>query len=232
MIEIKDLKKSYAGTPVLDIPYLQIKKGECLGIVGNNGAGKTTLFRLILDLIRPTQGEITSKGIPVKGNNDWKQYTGSYLDQHFLIDFLTPEEYFDFLQGIYGLSKGDLDTFYADFESFFNEEIVGKKKYVRDLSQGNRQKIGIAAALMTKPELVILDEPYNGLDPTTQLRLVSMLNKLKSSSEVTILVSSHDLRHITEVCDRIIILEKGKIIHDILTEESTLGDLETYFNPV
>ncbi|MEZ5197752.1 MAG: ABC transporter ATP-binding protein [Bacteroidales bacterium] len=197
--------------------------------MGNNGAGKTTFFRLILDLIRATTGLVISKETDVKKSGDWKYYTGSYLDQRFLIDFLTPEEYFEFLNSIHGLAKGDLDQFYIEFEEFFNGEILGKKKYIRDLSQGNRQKVGIAAALMAKPEILILDEPFNGLDPSTQIRLKNMLNTLKKENGMTMLISSHDLKHVTEVCDRITILEKGKIIHDIKTSENTLKELERYF---
>jgi ABC-2 type transport system ATP-binding protein len=229
MIEIKNLTKVYGGETVLDIPGLVINKGDSFGLVGNNGAGKTTLFRLILDLIRANSGEVLSGGKDVRSGNEWKYYTGSYLDQRFLIDFLTPEEYFEFLNSIYGLTKGDLEKFYEDFTDFFNDEILGKKKYIRDFSQGNRQKVGIAAALMANPQVLILDEPFNGLDPSTQIRLKNLLNKLKTENEVTMLISSHDLKHVTEVCDRIAVLEKGKIIHDIKTKEGTLKELEGYF---
>jgi len=229
MINVKDLAKEYSGTTVLNIREMSICEGESFGLVGNNGAGKTTFFRLILDLIRANSGQVLSKSTDVKTTNDWKYYTGSYLDQRFLIDFLTPEEYFDFLGGVHGLSKGDLDKFYADFEEFFNNEILGKKKYVRDLSQGNKQKVGIAAALMAKPEVLVLDEPFNGLDPSTQIRLINLLNDLKKEKRVTMLISSHDLKHVTEVCDRIAILEEGKIIHDLKTNTDTLKELESYF---
>lgn len=229
MIEVKNLTKIYTDVTVLNIPELVIGKGESFGLVGNNGAGKTTFFRLILDLLRANSGYVTSKGIDVKKSNEWKYYTGSYLDQRFLIDFLTPEEYFDFLAGVFSLSKGDQEKFYADFEEFFNDEILRKRKYIRDLSQGNRQKVGIAAALMQKPEVLILDEPFNGLDPSTQIRLSNILNKLKNEHEVTMLISSHDLKHVTEVCKRIAILEKGLIIHDLKTSENTLKELESYF---
>jgi len=229
MINVKELTKDYSGTIVLNINELSISTGESFGLVGNNGAGKTTFFRLILDLIRANSGQVLSKHVDVKTTNDWKYYTGSYLDQRFLIDFLTPEEYFDFLGGVHGLSKGDLDKFYSDFEEFFNDEILGKKKYVRDLSQGNKQKVGIAAALMAKPEVLVLDEPFNGLDPSTQIRLINLLNDLKKNSRITMLISSHDLKHVTEVCDRIAVLEEGKIIHDIKTREDTLKQLEGYF---
>lgn len=229
MIHVKDLTKQYGGVPVLDIPHLEIKQGESFGLVGNNGAGKTTFFRLILDLIRANSGSITSREEDVSKTTNWKYYTGSYLDQRFLIDFLTPEEYFEFIRNIHGMSNGDLEKFYEEFYTFFNDEILGNNKFIRDLSKGNQQKVGIAAALMTHPDMVILDEPFNGLDPSTQIRLINMLNEYRKTSGTTLLVSSHDLKHVTEVCDRITILEKGKIIHDLKTTEETLKDLEAYF---
>lgn len=229
MIEVKNLTKKYGSATVLDIESLSIPEGESFGLVGNNGAGKTTLFRLILDLIRATSGTITSRGVDVTTTNDWKFYTGSYLDQRFLIDFLTPEEYFEFVSNIHGLKKGDLTAFYDEFEPFFSGEVLGKNKYIRDLSQGNRQKVGISAALMSKPEVVILDEPFNGLDPTTQIRLVKMLNEIRETRNTTVLVSSHDLNHISEVCTRVTILEQGKIIRDIAASENTMAELESYF---
>lgn len=230
MIEVKDLTKAYHGNVVLDIPKLTIPKGESFGLVGNNGAGKTTFFRLILDLIRPTSGTVYIDSVNVMGSVGWKSFTGSYLDEGFLIDFLTPEEYFEFLADINGLSKGDVKEFYATFAEFFNQEVLGKKKYIRELSSGNQKKVGIAAALMTNPQLVILDEPFNSLDPTTQIRLKKLLKNIKENRNVTALISSHDLSHVTEVCERIVVLEVGNIVKDIKTTNTTLKDLEKYFS--
>lgn len=230
MISIKNLSKVYSGVTVLDIPELYIPKGESFGLVGNNGAGKTTLFRLILDLIRPNSGHVMSKDEDVAKNENWKQYTGSFLDGNFLIDFLTPEEYFDFNARIHGLSEDDLKSFLASMEDFFNGEILGKKKYIRDLSRGNKQKIGVASALMADPEVIILDEPFNGLDPSTQIRLINMLKNLDTNKDTTILVSSHDLNHVTEVCSRIAILENGVIVKDLKTNSTTLKELQSYFS--
>jgi ABC-2 type transport system ATP-binding protein len=229
MIQINSLTKVYGNQTVLDIPDLKIEKGESFGLVGNNGAGKTTMFRCALDLIRTTTGTVLSKGVDVAKKENWKNYTGSYLDDGFLIDFLTPEEYFQFIADVYGLSDGDVAAFYTEFEDFFNKEVLGKKKLIRDLSNGNRQKVGIAAALISRPEIIILDEPFNSLDPTTQIRLKTLLKKLYKEKEITLLISSHDLNHITEVCDRIVVLHEGKIVHDFVTNQDTLKVLEDYF---
>jgi ABC-2 type transport system ATP-binding protein len=230
MITISNLTKVYSGVTVLNIPELIISKGESFGLVGNNGAGKTTMFRLILDLIRPQTGFVLSNENDVSRTESWKQYTGSYLDRNFLIDFLTPEEYFEFSSRIHGMPEEDLKTFLASMEEFFNDEVLGKKKYIRDLSKGNQQKIGVAAALMADPQVIILDEPFNGLDPSSQIRLINMLKNLDNNKDTTILVSSHDLSHVTEVCSRIAILEKGLIVKDLRTNENTLKELQSYFS--
>ncbi len=229
MIEITKITKVYNGITVLNVPGLTIKKGESFGLVGNNGAGKTTLFRCLLDLIRPNTGEVLSNNENVAKSANWKSYTGSYLDEGFLIDFLTPEEYFQFLANINGLTKGDLDDFHNSFKEFFAGEILSKKKYIRDLSSGNQKKVGIAAALMAKPEILILDEPFNSLDPTTQIRLKNLLKELQKDKNVTMLISSHDLNHVTEVCERIMVLHEGEVAHDIQTKSDTLKVLEEYF---
>ena len=229
MIEVKDLTKQYAGVTVLNIPQIKINKGESFGLVGNNGAGKTTFFRIILDLIRPSSGNVLSNDQDVSKSNEWKHYTGSFLDEGFLIDFLSPEEYFEFLADVNGLSSGDLQDFYESFKEFFNDEILDKNKYIRDLSSGNQKKVGIAAALISKPEVLVLDEPFNSLDPTTQIRLVRLLNELQKEKNTTMMISSHDLNHVAEVSSRIVILEKGDVVHDLQKSESTLKQLENYF---
>lgn len=229
MIHIQNIQKSYNDTVVLDIPELRLEKAVSFGLVGNNGAGKTTLFRLLLDLIRANTGTIEIYGEDVAQTESWKQITGSFLDQGFLIDFLSPEEYFNFVSKVRGLSKDDISLYLAEMEEFFNGEIIGKKKLIRTLSMGNQQKIGIAAAMMGKPEIVVLDEPFNSLDPTTQIRLAKLIRKLQETQQITFLISSHDLNHITEVCERIVVLHEGKIAHDITTSEDTLATLKSYF---
>jgi len=229
MLEIKELKKGYAGQVVVDIDHLNINTGETVGIIGNNGAGKTTLFRMLLDLIRPLSGEVLSKGQNVIQNEQWKNYTASYLDEGFLINYLTPEEYFQFIGSLHQYSAREVMDYLKPYEELFNGEILNRGKYIRDFSMGNQNKIGIVAALLQKPELLILDEPFANLDPTTQIRLKDHLKTLKTK-QLTTLISSHDLNHVTDVCERIILFEKGKIIKDMYTNENTLKELKTYFS--
>ncbi|MBG7629597.1 MAG: ABC transporter ATP-binding protein [Bacteroidetes bacterium] len=230
MIKTNELSKKYGGITVLNIASLEIPKGQAFGLVGNNGAGKTTYFNLLLDLIKPTTGDIFNNQIQVNKSEDWKPFTSAFIDESFLIGYLTPEEYFYFIGELRGMNKVDIDTFLMQFEEIFNDEILGKKKYLRDLSKGNQKKAGIVAALIGNPEVIILDEPFANLDPTTQIKLKKLLKDLTQKSNATILVSSHDLGHVTEVCERIVVLEKGDIVKDIKTSDETLKELETYFS--
>ena len=230
MIQATTISKKYGTTEVLNIAALTIPKGQSFGLVGNNGAGKTTFFNILLDLIRPTTGEIINNEIVVNKNEEWKTFTGSFIDESFLIDFLTPEEYFYFIGDLRGMNSADVDAFLRQFKEIFNDEILGKKKYLRDLSKGNQKKAGIVAALMGNPQVIILDEPFANLDPTTQIRLKKILKELTENRSVTVLVSSHDLSHVTEVCERIVVLEKGAVVKDIETSTATLQELESYFS--
>ena len=229
MIQVIDLQKVYNGVTVLNIPELTIAQSESFGLVGNNGAGKTTFFRLILDLIEASKGEVMVDGEKVMRNDNWKLKVGSFLDEGFLIDFLTPEEYFAFVGKLYNKTEGDVSFFLETMKDFFSTEILGSKKLIRDFSKGNQKKIGIAAALLGDPKVLILDEPFTALDPSSQIRLKRFLTDLQQKQQITMLISSHDLNHVTEVCKRIVILEKGKVVKDIKTSDDTLKELEAYF---
>jgi ABC-2 type transport system ATP-binding protein len=231
MITITDLGKAYNQEIVLSINDLTIHQGEIFGLVGNNGAGKTTLLRLMLDLIKAEKGRILSGDYVVSMSENWKDYTASYLDEGFLIDFLTPEEYFYFVGKAYNYTKPDIDEKLIEYKSFFNDEILGqRKKYIRDFSKGNRQKIGIVSALITNPQVLILDEPFNSLDPTSQILLKRFLVEYNKKTNATIVISSHDLNHITEICKRIVLIEKGLIIRDLQNTGNALSELENYFS--
>ncbi|EON74921.1 ATP-binding protein [Lunatimonas lonarensis] len=229
MIQIHSLKKTYAHGTVLDIPALSIPLSECFGLVGNNGAGKTTLFRIILDLVRATEGEVTIDGAVVAQSEHWKHKVGAFLDEHMLLSYLTPDEYFEALRKIYRISKDDLGNHLDKFGEFFNGEILQRKKYIRDLSKGNLKKVGIAAALLGDPEVVLLDEPFENLDPSSQIRLKKLILAEKETRKTTFLISSHDLNHITEICDRIVLLEKGLIIKDLKDKSTMIQELDAYF---
>ncbi|MFD2551554.1 ABC transporter ATP-binding protein [Bizionia sediminis] len=229
MIVTSNLSKTYNSTTVLNMDALNIPKGQSFGLVGNNGAGKTTFFSLLLDLIQPTTGFIKNNEILVHESEDWKPFTAAFIDESFLIGYLTAEEYFYFIGELRGQTKADVDALIAEFEDFFHGEILNQKKYLRDLSKGNQKKAGIVAALIGHPEVIILDEPFANLDPTTQIRLKGIIKDLAETKGVTILISSHDLLHVTDVCERIVVLEKGEIVKDLKTSAATLKELEAHF---
>ena len=230
MIQVHNLSKTYNnGVKVLNVESLEIPKGQSFGLVGNNGAGKTTFFSLLLDLIQPSTGHIINNNVQVNTSESWKPFTAAFIDESFLIGYLTAEEYFYFIGELRGQNKADVDTLLAKHEEFFNGEILKTKKYLRDLSKGNMKKVGIIAALIGNPEVVILDEPFANLDPTTVNRLKKIIKELADDTNTTVLVSSHDLVHTVEVCNRIVALNKGEIVKDIQTSPETLKELEAFF---
>ena len=242
MITIHNLKKQFGETCACDIPSFTINDGDILGLVGNNGAGKTTLFRLLLDLLKADDGTVSyilpsplgeglgGEAINPAESEAWKQHVGAYIDQGFLIDFLTPEEYFAFLGKISGMKQAEVDERLGQFERFANGEIFGQKKLIRNLSAGNTMKVGIISALLRQPKVVVLDEPFNFLDPTSQLVLKHLLRDYAANTGATILISSHNLQHTIDISTRIALLEHGQIIRDLPNSEgSANAELQEYF---
>ncbi len=238
MITISNLKKAFGQTIASDIPSFTINDGDILGLVGNNGAGKTTLFRTILDLLKPDEGKVTltfqidgqTIAMTPTDSEDWKDHTGAYIDDSFLIDFLTPEEFFSFLGKIKEIPQSIIDERLKAYERLANGEIFGQKKLIRNLSAGNRQKVGIISALIQQPQLVILDEPFNFLDPSSQNILKHVLTDYNNETGATILISSHNLSHTIDISTRIALLEKGQIIRDLPNQAgSARQELEDYF---
>lgn len=230
MITIQHLKKQFGDTVACDIEQFTVNDGDILGLVGNNGAGKTTLFRLLLDLLKADEGSVCINDINPAESEAWKQQVGAYIDEGFLIDFLTPEEYFAFLGKISGMTQQQVDERLKDFEQFAAGEVFGQKKLIRNLSAGNKQKVGIISALFRRPQMVILDEPFNFLDPSSQLTLKHVLTDYAKETGATLLISSHNLQHTVDISTRIALLEHGVIIRDLPNQEgSANSELEAYF---
>lgn len=229
-IKIESLQKCFGPVKAVDIASCEMHGGEIIGLVGNNGAGKTTLIRLMTDLLEADSGRVLFDGVSVAENEDWKQVTGVYVDDGFLIDYLTPDEYFEFVGSAHGLSPEEVHARLVPYEGLMNGEIAGQKKYLRDLSQGNRQKAGILAAMLIRPQLLILDEPFNFLDPRSQVQIRHLLQQFNASTGATILLSSHNLTHTVDICKRIILLESGVILRDIANPNGEAAqELEAYF---
>ena len=233
MIKIENIKKAFGQTIASDIPSFTINDGDILGLVGNNGAGKTTLFRMILDLLKPDEGQVTIFNINPAESEQWKDWTGAYIDDTFLVDFLTPEEFFAFLGKINDIPQAEIEERLKAYERLAGGEIFGQKKLIRNLSAGNKQKVGIMSALLMRPKLVILDEPFNFLDPSSQNILKHILTDYNRETGATILISSHNLAHTIDISTRIALLEKGQIIRDLPNAEgSARTELENYFETV
>ena len=237
-LKIKQLKKTYGEKVALDIPELNIYSGELVGLVGNNGAGKTTLLRLILDLIKADTGHVYSGGIDVAAPASkpqeceaWKLYTGSFIDGRFLIDFYTPEEYFTLIVRLYGIPQATIDERLEVFKPLMHDEILGTKKYLHDFSEGNRQKIGIIGAMLIHPKVLLLDEPFNYLDPSSQIVVARLIQQMNREHGTTVLISSHNLNFVSDISTRILLLEKGIVIKDLSNNEgSATQELNDYFN--
>ncbi|MEG0039546.1 MULTISPECIES: ABC transporter ATP-binding protein [Bacteroides] len=231
MITINQLQKNFGDKQAVHIENYTIHQGDMVGLVGNNGAGKTTLFRLMLDLLKADAGNVTINHIDVSQSEDWKTITGAFIDDGFLIDYLTPEEYFYFIGKMYGLKKEEVDERLLPFERLMGDEVMGQKKYIRNFSAGNKQKIGIISAMLHYPQLLILDEPFNFLDPSSQSIIKHLLKRYNEEHNATVIISSHNLNHTVDICPRIALLEHGVIIRDINNEDNSAEkELEDYFN--
>lgn len=229
-IIIENLNKTFGEKVAVDINQFEIASGQILGLVGNNGAGKSTLFRLMLDLIRPDSGRVLMGALDVSQTEEWKDWTGAYIDDSFLIDYLTPDEYFAFIAKVSGISDEQRDAFLERFSHFMAGELTGQKKLIRNLSAGNKQKVGIVAAMMLQPKVLILDEPFNFLDPSSQSAIKRLIVQYNHDSGATILISSHNLQHTVDISTRIALLENGRIIRDIEGGDShAMATLEEYF---
>lgn len=230
-VEFRNITKKYGAKTVLNIPLWSAKPGDVIGLVGSNGAGKTTFLRLVLDLLQPDTGELRIEGENVSNSETWKAHTGSYLDSTFLIDFLTPLEYFKFIGTVYGFENGQVEESirpYMNLLPFLATE--PSSGFIRELSTGNAQKVGIVSALFPGPKLLLLDEPFSNLDPPSQIRLKQHIRRLAEEQNTTMIISSHDLGHVTEICSRITLLDRGVVIRDDVTSQETLSQLKHYFS--
>ena len=229
-VVLENIIKKFGDKTALKIDNYTVNSGEIVGLVGNNGAGKTTMFRVLLDLLKPDEGHASINDIITNKSEEWKSFTGAFIDSSFLIDYLTPEEYFSFIGKISGMNVSEISNSLEKFETFMNGEIMGNNTLIRNISAGNKQKVGIIGAMITNPNILILDEPFNFLDPSSQLAMKNILEEYNKECGATIIVSSHNLSHTLDICNRVTLLEHGCIIKDYNKEYSGMIDeIENYF---
>ena len=230
MIEITDLKKNYKGSFQLNIQKLHVRKGDIIGFVGNNGAGKTTLFRLILDLIKRDSGKILIEGQDVKSSDTWRQNTSCFLDEGFLLSYLSVNEFISFKASVYQMLQDDIKREIEKWGTLLEDDPSIYKKMIKDLSTGNKQKVGIISAAMVNPSLLILDEPFNYLDPSSQIDVMKLLTKLNVEKGTTILLSSHNLEYVSDISSQVVLLENGSILKEFDTaSDDVASSLKDYF---
>lgn len=226
IIQLTDIQKKFNSQIAVDVKHLEARAGEIIGLVGNNGAGKTTLFRIMLDLIKCDKGSVKYLGNDVTHSEEWKTYTASFLNEGFLISYLTAKEYFHFVGTTHQASGDSVDQELEKYKDFFHGN---DQKLIRDLSKGNQFKVGILGAILYPPRILILDEPFANIDPSSQLQLIRILRQLKESYGTLIFISSHDLNHILEISTRILVMLHGEIIDDILNSEGAIKEVKKYF---
>ena len=207
MLEIKNVSKSFGKVKALDHVSFNVEKGDLFGLIGQNGAGKSTLFRCIMDFFDEYEGEILYDGNLMKSLPLEK--VGFLPEERSLSPKKTIEEeikYFARLNLMKGLDKKTLQKYFDKFE------IKGKLNYkIKDLSKGNQQKVQLLASLIYKPDFLILDEPFSGLDPYN-IRLLQDIIKEVNESGTTIIFSSHNMENIEDMCNKLVMLKDGQVV--------------------
>lgn len=207
VIETRALTKAYGAVKALDGLTLSIPRGGVYGVLGPNGAGKSTLFRTLLGLIRPTEGEASVMGGQV-GDPTSMRRMGSMIETPRFPPFMTARQVLEWLGRAHGgVARTDI---VAWLERVGLSEAADRK--VRGFSVGMLQRLGVAAALMTKPDLVILDEPTSGMDPPGIQQMRALIRGLADHDGVTVILASHQLQEVQRVCDRVAIFNRGRVV--------------------
>ena len=212
MIEVNNISKSYNEVLAVDQVSFSINKGEVLGLLGHNGAGKTTIMKMLTGFLSPDTGTINISNMSVSTNTLDIQKIIGYLPENCPVwSEMSIIEYLDFqlsLKNIYGENKKKLINDAID-RTNIRDRVFDS---ISSLSRGYRQRVGVAQAIMHNPEVIILDEPTNGLDPTQILSMRNLIKELSTSS--TVILSTHVLQEVEAVCDRVIIIGNGKKLWD------------------
>ena len=215
MLELQNVTKTFGPVKALDGLTMSVPKGTVYGLVGPNGAGKSTAIRCLLGVYRPDSGSITLEGAPVYENPAAKARMGSIPDDIFYFPSATMEEMRRYYQGIY--PKFDLELYNKLFEAFN----LPKKTPLRRFSKGMQKQAAFHLTLCTRPEVLVLDEPVDGLDPVMRRRVWSLILSEVARDETTVLISSHNLRELEDICDHVGIMDHGRMLL-----ERSLADMQ------
>lgn len=220
MIEFENITKQFPKKVAVNDLSFTAKKGEIIGFLGPNGAGKTTTMRLLLGILTPSEGKITVAGhIPSRSRVDIAKKAGYLPENNPLYPEMKVSEYLAFIAGVKN-SKIDSDL----AEDVGIEDVLDTK--IEELSRGYKQRVGLAAALISNPDILILDEPTSGLDPIEQDRIKELINKIAKNK--TIIFSTHILSEVEDIASRLIIINKGSIIYDDVKPKGK-GEVEKLF---
>lgn len=208
MLKLKNVTKYYGDLKAVDNLSFEVKPGEIFGLLGANGAGKTTTFRMIMNLLDPTEGEITLDGKNI--NYDITDKIGFLTEERSLLLKLTVKELMIYYATLKSMKKNDIEIELKKWLKRFNIEEYENKK-IKELSKGNKQKIQFISAVIHKPKLLILDEPFSGLDPINVDMFIDAINEIKKQGTM-IIFSSHQMNNVELFCEKLLILNKGKTI--------------------
>lgn len=211
VIETIDLRKNYKKVHALKGVSIKVDKGEIYGLLGQNGAGKSTLVKILLSIVRRTEGEAMLFGEPA-GKSDLRRRVGYLPEDHRFPDYHSAYSLLDFYGGLYGMARSDRRN--RGMEML---ELVGLRgrmhSKIRTYSKGMKQRLGIAQAMFHDPELIILDEPTDGVDPIGRREIRTLMLQLKQQGK-TIFLNSHLLGEVELICDRVAILQRGEMIRE------------------
>ncbi|MGY3741937.1 ABC transporter ATP-binding protein [Leuconostoc inhae] len=208
MIQLTNLNKQFGDKVAVKNMNMALEPGKVMGLIGQNGAGKTTTFRMILNFIAPTSGDITWNGHPITQTD--KQKIGFLPEERGLYQKLTIEEQILYFSELHGMTRSDTKIALADWLKRL--DVVGKATdKVQSLSKGNAQKVQMIAALIFNPEFIILDEPFSGLDPVNTSIMMNEIVRLRDNGAM-IIFSSHDMNNVTKISDNLTMLKQGEIV--------------------
>ena len=211
VVETKSLSKRYGDFVALDSLSIHVDRGQILGFIGPNGAGKTTTIKILVGLSRPTSGSASIAGVDCSENAaKMKRLVGYMPDRFGSYDNMRVHEYLDFFGAIFGMNRRDRRKRISDVMELTDTTYM-QDKFVESLSHGMQQRVGIARTLLHNPEVLILDEPANGLDPKARIDMRQLLLRLAGEGK-TLIVTSHILPELARICDTVAIVSSGKIL--------------------